>query len=282
MGLVELLLGVVFAAGLATGIGLGAMDDAGNLEFWTARLGFVVAAGTVAVAYWYWWHETERPVAHVIAFGVIAGFWVFVALPLQLKWVAIREEKNRLLEQAAKPKPAETTTERPDVTLSFANPPFPTVLLTNQSSQTLKDIKYSVYLWNIDDPRTYNNPHSAEHPEMHDPLVIPTATFDFLRPHQSSNQQDIFATSLVLPYLKKGNRLIGTASVDCPDCDEGHTYIVGITWGEGGWYYEIKEVNGEKLKGRTLIPEHPSKEAVQIYYAKILSLAPEADRIPIK
>ena len=125
------------------------------------------------------------------------------------------------------------------------------------------------------------NPYAAAHPGMHDPLPIPTSTFDFLRANQSSGALDIFGTPLVAPHLTNGHHLIGTASVDCPDCDEGHTYIVYIVWPDKGWYSEIIEVNGNKLKGRTLTPENPSKEAVIVYYQKMLALAPEAARIPM-
>jgi hypothetical protein len=73
MGLVELLLGVVFAVSLGVGIGLGAMGDAGNFEFWVARAAFVVAALAVAAAFWVWWNEDVRPNWHVIIFGLVAG-----------------------------------------------------------------------------------------------------------------------------------------------------------------------------------------------------------------
>jgi hypothetical protein len=95
MGFVELLLGVIFAAGLACGIGLGAMGDASNVEFWGARAGFIVAAIAVSIAYWYWWNEPEKALWHVIGLGAIAGLWVFVGLPLQLKWLEGREAKMK-------------------------------------------------------------------------------------------------------------------------------------------------------------------------------------------
>jgi hypothetical protein len=126
------------------------------------------------------------------------------------------------------------------------------------------------------------NPHASDHPGMHDPLPIPASTYDFLRPRQSSNPIDLFGTPLVVPNLKKGQRLIGSASVDCADCAHGHTYVVNIVWGESGWYAEVTRAKGQELHGKILMPENPYAEAVPIFYQSLLALVPEADRIPIQ
>ena len=100
MGLVELLLGVVFAAGIAFGIGLGAMGDASGIEFWAARIAFTVSALAVAGAYWWWWGDGTKPIIQVVLFGAIAGAWVFIGCPLQLIWIGSREARIHLLESA--------------------------------------------------------------------------------------------------------------------------------------------------------------------------------------
>src|SRR4051812_48752263 len=103
MGLVELLLGVVFVTGVAIGIGIGAMGDAGPYEFWAARGGFIVAAAALAGAFYYWLQEHERSNAAIVIFGTLVGLWAFVGLPFQLKWIDARETKLRRLEATSTP-----------------------------------------------------------------------------------------------------------------------------------------------------------------------------------
>lgn len=215
------------------------------------------------------WPETLRPrILPILA--ICTGLFLIIVGSV---WFAKIEIKN-------KESPTKISFQIPDVVLSFSHPAFPVIVLTNQSDVLATNIKWSVYLWNMDDPKPLrSNPHAADHPGMHDPLPIPTSVFEFLKPRQSSNRIDLFGN--VSDYVKKGQQLIGTASVDCPDC-VGHTYIVSIVWGEGGWFAEIVEANGERLQGRTLIPESPYKEAVVVYQQKMLALAPEASRIPIR
>ncbi len=117
MGIVELLLGVVFAAGLAFGIGFGAMGDASGIEFWVARASFVTSALAVAGAYWWWWADEPKPIAHLVLFGAMAGLWVFVALPMQLAWLGHREARIKALEDAARPKPPPLQIETPTPTI---------------------------------------------------------------------------------------------------------------------------------------------------------------------
>jgi hypothetical protein len=45
MGLIEILLGVVFTVSIGLGFGLGAMGDAGSVEFWIARGAFIIVIG---------------------------------------------------------------------------------------------------------------------------------------------------------------------------------------------------------------------------------------------
>jgi hypothetical protein len=133
MGLTELLLGVVFVTGLGFGIGLGAMGDAGNVEFWVARAGFVIAGLAAAGSFWHWWNEGERQLWHTIILGTVAGLWVFVGLPLQLRWLETRETKIKALEAAthqAKKEPAQAKQEPPKSSSPPATPDtprFPTI-----------------------------------------------------------------------------------------------------------------------------------------------------------
>jgi hypothetical protein len=136
-------------------------------------------------------------------------------------------------------------------------------------------IKWTVVLWNLDDPRTYTNPNPV--PNAHDPLSIPVSMFDFLRPHSFGGPLNLFDSPLVAPYIKPGNRLCGSASVICPDCGRGRTFIVYIEWGKGGWFAEISGLTS----GGILSPKHLLKEEVGDYCNKLLVTIPESARVPI-
>jgi hypothetical protein len=103
MGLIEILLGVVFTVSIGLGFGLGAMGDAGSVEFWIARGAFIIAAFAIAGAFFYWLSEGDRESRLIILFGAIVGAWVFIGLPFQLKWLDGRQEKIKALEAAATP-----------------------------------------------------------------------------------------------------------------------------------------------------------------------------------
>jgi hypothetical protein len=163
---------------------------------------------------------------------------------------------------AAKPMQASLA---PDVAIRFVYPKAPALLLVNQSDQIARQIKWSAAIWNIDDPRTYANPNAG--PNNHDPLPISVQTFDFLRPKATGGPQTLFDERLIKP----GQRLFGTVSVVCPDCQRGRTYFVHITWGEGGWYTEI----ADRTEGELVIPHHFTKELVQKYYTESLALIPD-------
>jgi hypothetical protein len=113
MGIFDILLGVVFVTALGLAVGLGAMSDAGTPEFLVAKACFVTAALALAGAFGYWFREKDRGTLSVCLFGSIAGAWLFLALPLQLKWLDGRQEKLGALEAAAHPEPAPPPTAAP-------------------------------------------------------------------------------------------------------------------------------------------------------------------------
>jgi hypothetical protein len=109
MGLVELLLGVVFTVCVGLGFGLGAMGDAGGVEFIIARAAFAVAAIAVAGAFFYWLSEGDKDNRLIVIFGIVAGLLVFIGLPFSQKWLTIREAKLEALIKAAENKAPPTT-----------------------------------------------------------------------------------------------------------------------------------------------------------------------------
>jgi hypothetical protein len=151
----------------------------------------------------------------------------------------------------------------PDAGLRFVGAKEPAVVVINVSDTIVRDIKWTVVLWN------------ADLPERVDPLPIPVSTFDWLRPRQFSGALDMFGR-YSLPFLKTGDRLFGSASAICPNCVRGHTYYIYTVWHVGGWFSEVKE----ETSGSVLIPQKLSKEAILSYMKHIMNI-PEGLRISI-
>jgi hypothetical protein len=156
--------------------------------------------------------------------------------------------------------------ELPDVALQFVYPKSPAVVLVNQSAVIARDIKWSVQLWNMDLP------------DRNDPLPIPISTFDWLRPHEQGGPQNLFGNPRVAELLKPGNRLFGSASVICPECARGRTYIVHIVWDEGGWFSEVENV---KL-GTPFAPPNFSQASRIAHFNMLEMMAPPQSRTPLQ
>lgn len=153
----------------------------------------------------------------------------------------------------------------PSVALRFVYPKAPALVIVNDSEAVARDIKWTVVLWNLDLP------------DRDEPLPIPVTAFDWIRAHNLSGPQGLFGGALVPPLLKPGNRLFGTASVVCPDCDRGRTYIVYIVWDQGGWYSEIED----EKSGNVIIPVNLKGESRAAYFAMLVESAAPASRVPI-
>ncbi len=149
----------------------------------------------------------------------------------------------------------------PLVGLRFVGRKFPALQGINESNAIARDIRWQVVLWDMDHPSDIN------------PLQIPGGTFDWLKPHDEGGPQNIFQP--VIPLLKAGDRLLGTASVNCPECSKGKTYIVYIVWGESGWF---SEVSGED--GKVIVPRNP-ETGRDAYFKLLEAAASEGSRIPI-
>jgi hypothetical protein len=163
----------------------------------------------------------------------------------------------------------------PDVTLRFVYPENPAVVLLNNSNKVANQIKWAVLLWNLDSPRAYSN--QTHSPDDHEPLQIPFSTFDFLRAYTAGGPQNLFGNPLVEPFVRKGDRLFGSASVVCPECSRGHTYFVYIEYGKGGWYWEQKN----EESGSPIYPSRLFKSDVLAFFERMTTQIPLAERLPI-
>ena len=152
-----------------------------------------------------------------------------------------------------------------DVKLRFVYPKEPALVITNPCGAAAKNIKWTVALWNMDLP------------DRNDPLPIPVSIFDWIKPHEEGGPQNLFSSPLVAPLLKPGNRLFGSASVDCPECVRGRTYVVYIVLGSGGWFSEMET----EKSGDILIPKNFLKESREEYFKSLEAAVPVASRLPI-
>ena len=152
-----------------------------------------------------------------------------------------------------------------DVALKFVYSKSPALMIINLSDTVTSNIKWAVELWNLDLP------------DRNDPLPIPVQTFDWIKGHGTGGPQGLFNTPLVSPLLKDGDRLIGSASVNCPECPRGRTYIVYIVWGEGGWFSEV-----ENYGGALMIPKDFSRRMREAYSKELQAMVPVEKRVPIQ
>lgn len=195
--------------------------------------------------------------------AMAAGIFIFVAACF---WFASIE---------VKPRPSKAAPGAPDVTLKFVYPDYPALVLINNSEKTAQSIKWTVVLWNLDDPRSFShNPNSP--PNTHEPLPIPIQVFDFIRPHSAGGAQTLVGASQFAQFVKPGNRFVGSAGVSCPECERGRTYLVSFVIGQGGWFSEV----ADEKSGGVIIPPKLTKEMV-LEYAKSIERTPLENRIPI-
>jgi ABC-type multidrug transport system fused ATPase/permease subunit len=153
-------------------------------------------------------------------------------------------------------------TDKPEVVLSLVHTASPAVSLHNVSNAVANNIKWGIILWNT----THPDPSFT-------PLQIPIQMFDWIKPGQYGGPEDVF--SRVSSQLQPGDRLVGCAFVDCPDCIKGHSYLVEIVWGQGGWYSEWASGNGNPV-----YPINWSVEGKEGYFAQI-EATPLAYRVAI-
>jgi hypothetical protein len=248
MSAIEILLGVAFP--LLVGIALAlALGSGSATEFLIARIAFIAAALDVFGLTTWWLYKSGFSFGTTTT-GAVIGVCLVLALPAVLRWVDSKET---------------AANQHPDVSLRFIYPKEPSLMLINNSEVIARDIKWTVILWNMDLP------------DRNDPLPIPVSTFDWLKPHTEGGPQDLFTSGLVAPLLKPGNRLFGSATVTCPACARGRTYVVSIVWGEGGW---VAEVEDDK-SGDIIIPKNFLKETRIKYFNELQEIVPIRPRAPI-
>ncbi len=172
---------------------------------------------------------------------------------------AISEKLDRIL------KHMDQAGAQPMVGLKIVHAKSPAVACINESDAIARDILWGIVLWNRDTLEVQT-------------LPIPTEKCDWLRPHDEGAPVRI---SSWFTELKPGTRLMGTATISCPNCVTGRTYIVSITVGEGGWFSETTFDPG--MQGKFLAPVklQPGAEMAK-FFNELEVLAPANSRIPIE
>lgn len=173
--------------------------------------------------------------------------------------------KGKIKKEVVLPSRQEKIETSGDVALRFIYSKSPALVIINQSDSVARDIKWTVQLWNMDLP------------ERNDPLPIPIQIFDWIKAHDQGGPQNLFGSPSVTQLLTPGNRLFGSASVNCPTCARGRTYIIYIVWGQGGWVYEVKE----EKSGHIITPVNFLKDAREEYFKYLEAKIPENLRLPI-
>lgn len=154
--------------------------------------------------------------------------------------------------------------EFPEITLRFVAHDEPLLQLANGTNVVARNIKWLILAWNVSRLSTSDQP-----------LQIPASQFDFLVSHSMSAPISIFTTPLVKPSVNKGDIIIGSASVDCPDCKRGNTYIFWIKLGSGGWFYLVPDI----YNGNVLTPGSTATMLNDLQ--QIAAIAPSEQRIEI-
>jgi hypothetical protein len=187
-----------------------------------------------------------------------------LAVILGIAWLYLA---NSRLARAVRGENLDTPTPapQPEVALQLVYENMPALLLMNLSDVVARDIKWTVALWNKDLP------------DRNDPLPIPVSTFDWLRPHDNGGPEALFDAPRVASLVKPGDHLLGSASVVCPTCIRGRTYIVYIEYGKGGWFAELPD----ERSGHIVLPLMDSKGARERYFESLENAAPEDKRVQI-
>ena len=139
----------------------------------------------------------------------------------------------------------------------------PAFSIVNESDPIARNIRWGIVLWN------------TEMPERLTTIPIFTYPIDWVKGHEATGRVTIWTPEP--PELKTGDKLIGTSSVDCPDCIR-RSYVLCVTWGVSAWYGET----GKEWKGKLVMPvDGVSRAGREAYFKQVIALIPSKSRIPM-
>ena len=226
-------------------------------EFLWAKACFIFSGLLLVIGYCLMTYGTVRPMWLRVASSAVMGGLALVLVTELIGWVAFKEQKISVSQNAN----STSIEQAPDVSVAFVYPEAPALVLVNNSQVVAKDIKYWSGFWNLDS-------------NSDQPLPIPVAIFDWIRPNEVSAPQAFFTLQNIAPLISKGNRLVGLVGVTCPTCLKVRLFWVYVLWGSGGWYSET-DVQTDWGAFNKTIPEIAKDPD------KFFSGIPEASRIKI-
>lgn len=142
-----------------------------------------------------------------ISIGVISGVFYLVAGPTLNRW-------------SVPPGP-------PQIGMCLVYPQDPALVLFNPSRQLAEKVSYSYALFDLNSTTP------------NDPLRVPSGIAAFIKAKSVSGPQNIF-DSISGTQPKKEDRIVGSIGINCAKCSTGHTYLIDIIFGSGGWFSEVK------------------------------------------
>lgn len=250
----------------------GSSNVASRTLKWT--IGGVLAAILVGVPGWlayigvipWWTHDKQPPSASSAATTVAPTPKVEIhsGVESQNQSGGITAQTVNITNASA---PAPTSAPRPEVALRFQDPDSPTLVILNTSGVVAQNIKWWVLLFDFDRYMPGSLPIAPIH----------SSTFDFLRAHAPSIPQSLSAEPGFFSIVKPGDRLYGSAIVDCPECKRSRTYLLYLKWGENGWY----SLDKTAPQGQVHRPTSQSAEDAAAFVHLVESVPPSA-RVPIR
>ena len=177
------------------------------------------------------------------------------------------------------PTPSVTPPPLADLELLFVDPTGLAVIPRNKSQSVVaRDPKYLVSLWNLDEhgaqPGTFialpafRRIDSGDFIKPGDFGFGPSSVFDFTGP----------GAPYTVGRLKKGDRLIGFATVTCANCISTACYWISDVFGTGGWY----SVRKESTEQDCMVASDASFRKIQSKQDDLLLIVPESMRMPIE
>lgn len=187
----------------------------------------------------------------------------FLALPAPL----IPPELFHVPAKPVKP-PAEIQSAL-TIKASIVDPVSPAIVVENTSDQVAQGVIWELILFRARDLTFVSQP---------------TQNIGFVKPHSKSAPYWMFSPGIPRYTkdnvamrdgdIKVGDSLTGTLIVDCPNCT-GVTYIVHFEWGQGGWFSEMKQMDG-----KLALPKEMTNEGIEKYITGLDLLIPAKDKIP--
>jgi hypothetical protein len=155
---------------------------------------------------------------------------------------------------------------KPDVTLVFGRPSRPVFWVLNSSPKLAREPKYQFLIYNLSLP-------GAPDPYMN--LRIPAKIIDPIRPGRDQGPWTLQSVARKGSEIQEGHHLFGYGEVECPDCEQVHSYWIYAQVGVAGWYAEIPANETKAILKNLADVIHGGKD----FLTKISNLVPVNRRI---